>query len=257
MKSTNVFLKIRFAAFFLLPLLLNSCLTAYVPNTINTPLFSNKGEATLNVAGGNSGIDAQAAYAITDKFAIMANTSISRQNDEVSSFSSSTSQTDTYSHTLFEGGFGYFKTPTDWLNFEVFGGFGIADVEVNTYNFNYDYQNETWTNFLLKGRYDRYFLQPSMGYVSDYFDIAFTPRLTMVNFSGKIDNETQKRIGTGVFVEPNITVKVGFKEFKFFSQFGFSYKVNSSGYNFDYQPFMFSMGAQVTIGRKRDRNVLK
>ena len=80
--------------------------------------------------------------------------------------------------------------------------------------------------------------------------------LATVNFSGKLNNTIDKS-GTGVFVEPNLTFKVGFKQFKFFTQFGFSYKVNSSGYNFDYQAGMFSMGAQVTIASKRERNFLK
>lgn len=256
MRLTPFPLKLMSVALILLPFILSSCLTAYVPNTINTPLFSNKGEATFNVSGGNSGIDAQAAYAITDKFAIMANSSISRQNEEVTPYSSGSSKTDTYSHTLFEGAVGYYKTPTDWLNFEVFGGFGMSDVDVSTYSYTYEYPEGVWNNFSLKGQYQRYFIQPSMGYVSDYFDIAFTPRLAMVNFSGKLNNTIDKS-GTGVFVEPNLTFKVGFKQFKFFTQFGFAYKVNSTGYNFEYQTGMFSMGAQITIGRKRDRNILK
>jgi hypothetical protein len=228
--------------------LLNSCITVYIPNTINTPLFSDKGEFAGSIAGGSSGIDIQAAYAVTDKFAVMVNYSNSQQSDDYSSTSPSQDDSYIHNHNMLEAALGYYSVPNKWLNFEIFGGYGYSSV----YSKNDDYYYTN--NDTVEGGFGRFFLQPSMGIISNYVDLAFTPRIVMVNFDGKINNSVNKT-GSGVFIEPNLTLKLGFKQFKFFTQFGFSYKINSSGYNFDYQPFMFSIGAQVTLGRKREKSL--
>ena len=52
---------------------LSSCSPAYIPNMVNTPLFSNQGEFEATVATGTSNFDAQLGYAITDHIAVIVN----------------------------------------------------------------------------------------------------------------------------------------------------------------------------------------
>lgn len=223
---------------------LNACAPAYIPNMVNTPLFSNKNEFTANVGGGSSGIDAQVAYAMTDHVAVMANSSFSSQSNH----NSSEYYEDNvhHKHRFFEGGIGYFDTPTSWLNFEAFGGYGKGTIE------SYD---SFWGDSI-SGDYYRVFVQPSMGIVSDYLDLCFTPRFAYVGFDGTLNNSSSTIRGTGIFIEPVFTIKLGFKQVKFFSQIGWSIKVNSVDYNFENQPSIFSFGTQLTLGRKREKSFI-
>ena len=56
--------------YIVLLLLASSCSTAlYVPNTRNTPLFREQGEAQVSAYLGAAGLEAQGAYALTDHLA--------------------------------------------------------------------------------------------------------------------------------------------------------------------------------------------
>jgi phosphoserine phosphatase len=58
---------------FLILALLNSCATAYIPNTVNTPLLTNRKEFQAAIYAGTSGFDPQLTYAVSDHIGIMLN----------------------------------------------------------------------------------------------------------------------------------------------------------------------------------------
>jgi hypothetical protein len=218
-----------FAAFIYL---LNSCVPAYIPNTVNTPLFTGKHELQANIGTGISGWDPQVAFSVTNHIGIMVNSSFAnRTNDSTDNY---------HRHAFVEGGAGYFINPVGILVLEAYGGFGAGKVE--TYYKNYGTAN---------AYINRIFFQPSVGVTNKVFDASFTPRLVFVNIENVNDDPTKLyHTGYRPFIEPTFTFRVGYKYVKFFTQFGFSIPMDNYTYSYDCQPFMFSMGLHATFGRK-------
>lgn len=105
----------------ILPLLIlaftTGCVSTYMPNVPNVPMFTEQGE--LSAAGhitpkGN--ITFNTAYAVTDKFGVMLNGSMLNQEKKKRDFR----------HNLIEAGGGYFTTfgPNQNRVLEVYAGFG-------------------------------------------------------------------------------------------------------------------------------------
>lgn len=105
----------------LLMVLFASCSPEYIPNMVNSPMFSNAGEFQATVATGTSNFDAQAGYAITDHIAVIANGSYADQtNDTTDEF---------HKHLIVEGGLGYYQKINSAARIEVFGGYGVGKIE--------------------------------------------------------------------------------------------------------------------------------
>ena len=218
-------LKILLLLIFLIFIIFNACSPSYVPNVINTPLLSNKGELQLGIHTGLSGTDPQFAYAVTDNIGLMLNGSFAnRTYDTVSNF---------HKHNFGELGVGYFTKFADNGIFEVFTGLGFGDLNAHFKSgiFNSSAQINT----------RRLFLQPAIGAKTNIFDGSFAPRLVILNLTQGTDNVT------AVLLEPAITAKVGYKYVKAVFQFGLSLPLSSTG-DFYYQPFLFSIGLQGFIG---------
>jgi hypothetical protein len=205
-----------------------SCAPSYVPNVVNTPLFSNKGEFQASVNTGASGFDPQLAFAVTNHVGLMLN----------GSFASRTSDTtDAYhKHQFFEIGAGYYQKIGNNGRFEVFAGAGFG--KVNAF-----YENNLWYNRSDVNNF-RFFFEPVIGATTSIFDGSFTPRLVFVNLYQESSGNT------GVFIEPAITAKFGYKYIKTVFQLGFSVPFNSSSIEFEFQPIIFSIGLQATLGKK-------
>ncbi len=216
--------------FILLSLLFSSCATAYVPNVVNTPLMNNKGEFQASLNTGISGFDPQVAYALTDNIGLMVNGSFANRTSD--------SSDDFHKHQFVEFGGGYFTKVGSAGRFEVFGGFGAGNLQA-------EYDNELWVS---KARVNstRFFLQPAIGATTSVFDGSFASRFVYVNLSQNSDN------ASAMFVEPVLTGKVGYKYVKFIVQTGFSFLLTSNDVAFNYQPFIFSVGVQLNLGKLFD-----
>ena len=208
-------------------LLAGACAPAYVPNVINTPLISKAGEFNASIYTGTSGIDPQLSLGVTDHFGIMLNGSFaSRTSDSTDDF---------HKHFFVEMAPCYYSVFEENGRFELYGGFGFGKIQA-------EFDNNLWIS-RSNVSYYRFFLQPSIGYASNYFDASLATRIVMVN----IQQESNRN--TGFFFEPAGTIKVGMPSFKFVFQLGVSVPVNSDRIEFNYQPFMFSVGLQGTLGR--------
>lgn len=100
-----------------LPLLLSGCVSTYMPNTPNVPMFTEQGE--LSASGHISlkgNISFNTAYAVTDHYAVMLNGSI---------LDSERRKVD-FRHNLIEAAGGYYTTfgPNNDRVLEIYGGFG-------------------------------------------------------------------------------------------------------------------------------------
>jgi len=70
-QNANKYQKLLIYILVFIILIINGCAPAYVPNVINTPLLSNKGEIQTSIHTGIAGFDPQFAYAITDHIGFM------------------------------------------------------------------------------------------------------------------------------------------------------------------------------------------
>lgn len=98
-------------------LFLSGCVSTYMPNTPNVPMFTEKGELS---AGGHvslkGNITFNTAYAVSDHFAVMLNGSMLNSEGKKMDFR----------HNLVEAAGGYFTTfgPENNRVLEIYGGFG-------------------------------------------------------------------------------------------------------------------------------------
>lgn len=208
---------------------MTACVPTYVPNTVNMPLFTNKGEVQGTLYSGSSGIDPQASIAISNHVGIMVNASFANRTSD-------TTSNNFHKHNFVELGSGYYQRFGNKGVFEIYGGYGIGNLEAQYDDgFFFDYE---------KVNSERVFIQPTVGFTGDVFDAGFAPRIVYV----KLTQGSQSN--TGVFYEPTFTGKVGFRQFRFVFQVGLSFPFSDQQVNFNYQPFIISMGLQGNFGRK-------
>jgi len=213
-------------------LLFSNCVPSYVPNVINTPLFSNQGELQLGIHTGISGTDPQFAYALTDKIGLMLNGSFANRTSD--------SSTNFHKHNFVEIGTGYYLRFSDNGRFEVFGGLGTGNLHAQFKSGIFSSSAKVTSN--------RLFIQPAIGAKTNIFDGSFATRFVVLNLSQGTKNLT------AVYIEPAITAKAGYKYVKAVFQFGMSLPLSQSATNFYYQPFLFSIGLQGFIGMMAEKS---
>src|SRR6476661_9054814 len=115
-------MKLYYLNFILCISILTSCASVYAPQTMNAPLFSKAGEFQGTFQHGYFNIKAQAAYAVTNHFAVMANGSTTNYNGV------GEGPGQYQSMSLYEGAIGYYsQNKINPLYFEVFIGYGQGD----------------------------------------------------------------------------------------------------------------------------------
>ncbi|MBN2813357.1 MAG: hypothetical protein JXQ80_04730 [Bacteroidales bacterium] len=208
-----------------LSLTIVSCAPAYIPHVVNSPMFKNKNEFQASLHTGSSGFDAQLSYAITDNFGIMTNGSfIDHTNDSTRKF---------HKHSYMEAGVGYYKKFLKTGRYEVFGGYGLGRVNYFETELFYPYTS---------AKYRSYFIQPAIGGFSDILDYSIATRLIVIDmYQGPVKS-------TGVFFEPAVTAKVGFRYVRMIFQWGYSLPLKEK-FEFTHQMLFYSIGIQVNIGR--------
>jgi hypothetical protein len=233
-KSHILFLTCIVAVFFL-----GSCVTYYVPNVINTPLFSEAGETSLAVHKGISGTDPQFAVAITDNLALMVNGSYANRTYKKPS---GYNEGKYHKHQFVEAAAGYFNTTKNNMVIEGFVGMGKGKTkgcgqiwELGLLFVNYE---------SVDSKYTKYFFQPSLGKSRGDIEVSGSARFVMVTFD-------DREIGKCYYMEPVATVKYGSTWLKVFFQTGISLQLNF-GNNFkEYNPYLLSFGLEAKPGIKR------
>ena len=233
-----------------LTVLLASCTHVYyAPNTPNAPLLSRKGEtrlAALYTGGADSefsGGELQAAVALTKNSGVMASFMSVGRSDR------SGSERESGKGSYVEASYGLFKSlDANRGHFigEVYGGLGLGSAS-NTYSVT-DHSKVGLTKF---------FLQPAIGYRSDYFEALIVPRLAVVNWKVKTavlkpDSPYTRdmnvmRAEPGFFAfEPAILLRGGSRNGKLQAGLGFSMsRFNASSYLFYSEGLTESMTAHV------------
>ncbi|MFO7829244.1 MAG: hypothetical protein R6V23_11520 [Bacteroidales bacterium] len=231
----NLFLnkKLKILLLVILSGFLFSCSPEYIPNMVNSPMFSNQGEMQATIATGTSNFDAQTAFAITDNIGIMVNGSYGNETSDTTD--------DFHKHAFIEGGIGYYENIGEKGRYEIYGGYGFGRTE--------GYFEGAWADSrITDADLQRIFVQPGIGISTGVFDGSFSPRFVLVKMTPR--GEGFETGGYNTFFEPVITSKVGYKWIKFVAQFGFSIPVGNDNIHFDYQPFIINFGLNFNIGRK-------
>ena len=184
-------------------LTITSCAPAYIPNAINAPLLNNSGETQLTALFGVGGIEGQTSFAITNKIGLMVNVNYSNNTND--------SNSNYHKHFFGEAGLGYYFNSKTKIHFETFAGFGLGNVDIKTNFLN--------TDIYTKCKTKRIFLQPTVGFSSEFVDFSFTPRFVYVIMK---PDYLQYTTVNYPFIEPTGALRLGFKYFFVTSQIGVS-----------------------------------
>jgi hypothetical protein len=229
--------KLAYLLFITFIIFLGACKPLYRPNTVNVPMLKEKNDVTFGTYLGTNGADVQAAYAITNNIGVMANASI------INSYNATNGTQ--REHRFAEGGIGYFKPINKEAVFDIYAGAGNG-YAYNSGNFIFNYYSFNRVN------YNRFFIQPSVALVSNYFDLAASARFTYVDFydyrSGNTSTTQNMERVSSIFMEPAITLRGGYKNVKMFGQLGFA--IPTTSFAFEAQPVMFSLGLNLTLSKR-------
>ncbi len=205
--------------------LCQSCRTAYTPNALNVPLMQERGEIKLMVSPNNY----QGAYAVTDNIAIIANGRVATSTTSTSVNGTASDSFDA-KNSVFEAGIGYYGHTGRGFTYEVYGGGGVTQVGFHGTG------PSVGKNYDVSGM--KFFVQPNIGFTSQGFDIAFSTRLSGLQFgtaTGNYSLAEQKaneldKLGaaTHLFLEPAITLRGGYKYVKLQLQLGGSFKLTQA-----------------------------
>ena len=225
-------------------LVFNSCSPIYIPNTRNTPLFREQGEAQISGYLTSGGLDAQAAYALTDHVAVVGSYSygnVKRTTQDGIEYNRKNSYG--------ELGVGYFdrSRSTRW---EVLAGYGAG--QGTSYDQYYFFGTKT---VVATGKMSRFFIQPSIGTNNRDFNFTFTPRFTWVDFSEFTSNGTTVKPNEKAqfFLETAITGKWRITgNIHAIVQVGLTVGIPSEVF-FDFQPMQAAAGIQIDTGGLKTR----
>ncbi len=232
----------RVCLFITLLALISSCAPMYVPNARNVPLFNGQGEFQGSAFLG-TGIDLQGALALTDNIGVMGGYSFLAESRR-DPFDQN--QTFDRKNNFFEGGIGYYKA-TRSRRIELYVGYGQGK---GTTTGQYSFLGLGQQEVIVTGKYSRIFIQPSIGTNNRGFNLAFTPRISLVNFhefqSGVIVETPDE--GAHLFIEPAATARFRMADnLNGMFQLGLNLAMPNDAF-FDHVPVQASFGIQLHLG---------
>jgi len=244
--------KLKLIGIIVLTIALGSCSHYYyMPNIQNVPLFSDKNEFHSTLANGNgqetSTTEIQLAYSITKNIAVMTNLMFANGGK---------SSSDNWGKgNYYEGAFGYYKPLNNFCVIECYMGYGNSTQQ-------HHYQisgNDAGTANL---SFEKLFIQPNIGVSFRGLDFALSARISRVSFYDIMNNATDyyKLDIDAIAVnkmsylfEPAITIRFGWKNFKF--QFQSSSTKNMSHSHLRFEKSNSNLGVYVTLGRKSKKRI--
>lgn len=183
----------------------------YAPNVQNVPLLKEKGDMQFLAAKGDGeqmeSIEAHGSIAVTNHLGIIAGYGDFKGYDEDSEEKMADAET-------YELGAGYYNRLGRAGVFEAYGGLALI-------NQHHDYGDGI--NKEIKAI--RPFVQPAIGINTDWFEAALSTRLAFVDYNkiADVDGLDDK---FWVFVEPALTIRAGYKNFKLQVQYVYSELLN-------------------------------
>ena len=228
-------------------LLFSSCTTTYyIPNTQNVPVIDAKGATAVHLAGNGNQVEFQAAYGLTDAFAVQANGAWYIPHDMDNG--------DGGSGSLYEGGLGYYKNLSDHWLFDTYALIGAGRVEDH---FPSTLPTSPGTSGRIEASALRYGLQPSITYHTPFFSVSGSVRGTQLSYSNitgslYLDGLSQGRYladhSTNLLIEPALTLRGGLERVKL--QVQLLQSINLTHSNFKQDNTLLSVGLNFALGGK-------
>ena len=227
-------------------LALSSCETIYyVPTNQNVLKFKEKGDAHLAIGADENFKYSTVGYAITKNVAILS---------EFKSISDNGSSTELHRNRTFlwDNELIVYKKYPNYFIPAVNFGYGYGQINRNSQDYKLDVS--------------RQFIQPSIGFSNDYFDFALSTRFSRVNYqllqlkdppigSNRTFEEYHNLKDVGkkdfYFLEPAITIGVGYKFIKLRFQKIAVHKLSSS--DLKYESSSATLTLNLTFNVKRIR----
>lgn len=229
-------------------MLFSACNVAYIPNRHNVPLMQEKKDASISISTTNL----QGAYAVTDNIAVMGNVYFRENSWENNPDSNTTLNYDYQANRLLgELGVGYYKPLGENAVFELYGGGGLGNIGFELKDSNPIYDRE------YKANIQKLFIQPDIGFKSQYFDFVFSTRFSLVNFHdvdttnysiSSLDSDNLYNLDKQpfLFLEPALTLRFGYKFIKAYTQGIVATKLNPEQIN--YRSFGVNVGIELDLG---------
>ncbi|MBL7889221.1 MAG: hypothetical protein JNL24_06690 [Bacteroidia bacterium] len=241
--------KIIFLLFFI-TLLFGCFPNSFIPQTQNTPLFTDKEQLELNFVHTHRSFEHQIAYSPVKNFAAMSNFSLATTS------------------TVSEFGIGGYKQIGKALVVEMFGGYAYCENHfsdtMRIENSFFEYYPHAYSSQIYA---NRYFLQPVIGFrFTDRINLSLSAKFCYwdyeryeyygetVNFGQTplvtYNDSIVKPHTTNSTIEPTITLKVGGKYGKFMFQSGMYYVINENPrFQTPYRhfPYFIRIGYNMTI----------
>jgi hypothetical protein len=249
--------------------LLTACHTpryVYAPSPPNNPYFKKKGDSKIagylsiggrdgtntdgyngNYSGGyNRGNDLQAAYALTDHWALSFDHFYRKEKDQYNFYSNRIFDTSTvnYRRNITSIGAGYFTglNKKRKLTFNVYGGMGFGKFSINDKGF--DNVSAAYTRFHT-AHITKWFIQPGFNFMPGYyFWCSFTTRYVFAHYTDVRTSYSEDELyslnlsnlnnKTLVLFEPSFNMQFGIPHCPWLAiNTGFSFSANMTGGNND------------------------
>lgn len=219
----------------------------YQPKPLEPVLLTNADQLKINIVSDKNMTAVSAAYSPNTNVGLTAGIA-SHRNKTIGSDNSGQEKILLDEHYFSPYvGVGYFKHFSENFLFETYAGAGM-----------YTYKNNA-VSYLKNMKNINLFIQPSIAYVNDYFDAAFTIRVDYLNRGTTIikdsvlSQDDQKKYKfldykSYLFAQPGITIRAGFKYVKF--QFQIS---QSIPFNNKYKS-VYGYGSRFLLDPYEDRN---
>ena len=212
----------------------------YRQNVVNAPLMQQKGQTQLSGHVSFNGLEGQAAYAVTNKIALLANYSdMGIKKEQYSSTNYKTTK-----HRFKEIGAGvYRKTASGKIReLFVFAGKGMTSNDVIGRNSTGDISLKSQ-----EVNYSRFVVQADYGSKSKKFQQIISPRLLAVNYYRIADSartDYQNRSNFNIYAEGAVTIRYSILKFLMISgQVSATLPIIDSQDNyFEFSPFSVSIG---------------
>jgi hypothetical protein len=197
--------------------------------------------------------EAQMGYAISDNVAVTGNYAFGSQKQT----NSGDDQEFTRKNSYGELGLGLYKVKRN-SRVELFAGYGIGKGTTHDQYYFFGLNNDV----VATGKYNRIFIQPSIGTNNRKFNIAFTPRFSMMKFTEFTTDDTRATVAKfsppdkfQLFIEPTVTGKFHLTgNVHGIFQLGLAIPTSGDEIYYEYMPAQFAVGLQIdTSNRLRTR----
>jgi hypothetical protein len=246
-------------------LLLNGCAYPhyyYSPNIQNVPLFDSANTFTGHAAAGagivNNCVELQAGYSLPGDLALTAGFMTggnSHSFDQYKDFSRL---------SYFEVAFGIYKPIKKTGIFELYGGYGHNSQRhaFSYVDYSGPYSFDRQPDGTADMSFSKIFIQPDIGIKVDWFEAAFSCRLSYLNFKNIQSYNTVYHLdeinilrqnSSPWLIEPAFTFRGGSKSVMGQLQLGIAARLTNPDLELMTEPFRISMGLHIKLFKQESR----